>query len=84
MKAEVDECFQEEVETEEHITQVAKRGGVHEIVTFSKIFFPKDRFLSDYVVRGCPKYFFGKLRSFLKISEKKSKFFFWATLSGID
>ena len=55
----------------ENITHVAKRGGVHEIVTFSKIFFPKNRFLSDYVVGGCPKYIFGKLRSFLKISEKK-------------
>ena len=33
-------------------------------------FFSKNRFLSNYVVGGCPKYIFEKLRSFLKISEK--------------
>ena len=56
-----------------NVTQVAKQ--VHEKTTFSKFFFQKNRYLSDYVVGGCPKYIFGKLRSFLKISEKNFKIF---------
>ena len=56
----------------QYITQVAKRGGGFTWDSdFFEDFFPKNRFLSDYVVGGCPKYIFGKLRSFLKISEKK-------------
>ena len=35
-----------------------------------QIFFPKNGFLSDYMVLGSQKNIFGKLRSFLKISEK--------------
>lgn len=40
-----------------NIAHVAKRGNFAEIVTFSKIF-PKNVFLSDYVVLGNQKYFF--------------------------
>ena len=51
--------------------------------TFSDFFFLKNRFLSDYVVAGCPKYIFGNFRNFLKNSEKKfSKFSPWALLMG--
>ena len=38
-----------------------------------QIFFPKNGFLSNYMVLGSQKNIFGKLRSFLKISEKHSK-----------
>ena len=40
-------------------------------------FFPKNRFLSDYVVPACPKYISGKLRHF---SKKFSKNFFHTAL----
>ena len=60
-----------------YITQVAKRGGVHEFATFSDFFFLKNRFLSDYVVPACPKYISGKLRSF---SKNFSKNFFHTAL----
>ena len=35
------------------------RGGIA-FATFSDFFSSKNRFLSDYVVEGCPKYIFGK------------------------
>ena len=43
-------------------------------------FFPKNRFLSDYMVLGSQKYIFGKLRSFLKISDKNFQIFSSARL----
>ena len=54
-----------------YITQAAKLGGGTWVQDFFEDFLLKNQFLSDYVVGGCPKYIFGKLRSFLKISEKK-------------
>ena len=51
--------------------------------TFSDFFFLKNRFLSDYVVAGCPKYIFGNFRNFLKNSEKKFfKIFTLGTFNG--
>ena len=54
----------------EYITAVANQGGANVFATFFEIF-PKNRFLSDYVVVGCPKYIFGKFKE-IENSEKKS------------
>ena len=65
------------------ITQVANQGGFYCIYYFFRDFCPKNRFLSDYVVVGCPKYIFGNFRNFLKISEKKFfKIFTLGTFNG--
>ena len=65
-----------------YITAVAKQGG-YCICHFFGLFFLKNRFLSDYVVVGCPKYIFGNFRNFLKNSEKFfKKFLPWALLIG--
>ena len=50
---------------------------------FFGLFFLKNRFLSDYVVAGCPKYIFGNFRNFLKNSEKNFfKIFTLGTFNG--
>ena len=69
----VHNVFQGHLEVAEHvfyITQVTNQRGVN-VFDFFRDFCPKNRFLSDYVVVGCPKYIFGNFRNFLKISEKK-------------
>ena len=53
------------------ISRTFERGRGSLCLHGFQTFFLKNRFLSDYVVSACPKYIFGKLRSFLKISEKK-------------
>ena len=66
----------------QYITHVAKRGGPCVYDIFG-LFFLKNRFLSDYVVAGCPKYIFGNFRNFLKNSEKKFfKIFTLGTFNG--
>ena len=65
--------FRDQVRFCGYITAVAKQGGGYCIYYFFRDFCPKNWFLSDYVVVGCPKYIFRNFRNFLKNSEKN----FW-------
>ena len=66
-----------------HISRMKLNGGGPCVRNFFGLFFLKNRFLSDYVVAGCPKYIFGNFRNFLKNSEKNFfKIFTLGTFNG--